>query len=147
MAMSTRSAGDLIRADVVSGSIAQPVAAGHGLQPEAAAADNVSAILAANVADGAEQQVDYRVQKRWEIADTLRRQAESAWQAGAYRAAVAYYRQSWAVMPGFPPLDTAREKRWEIADRLQREGNAAWQAGDVRHAASLYHQSQAVLPW
>jgi hypothetical protein len=95
----------------------------------------------------AQQQLDFRVQKRWEIADTLRWQGERAWQAGDYPAAAAYFRQSWAVMPGFPPQDAAREKRWEIADQLQRAGNAAWQAGDVRHAAALYRQSQAVLPW
>jgi hypothetical protein len=34
------------------------------------------------------------VEKRWEIADTLRRRGESAWQAGDYPAAVAFYRQS-----------------------------------------------------
>ena len=94
----------------------------------------------------APQQVDFRVQKRWELADTLWWQAERAWQAGDFRAAAAFSRQSWAVMPDVPPLDAARAQRWAIADRLQHAGNAAWHAGAVRHAASLYRQSQAVFP-
>jgi hypothetical protein len=137
MAMSTRSGGGLTRADAIPAPMPRP----------AATADVGDAAWARSAAGGAEQQVDYRLQKRWEIADTLRRQAESAWQAGEYRAAAAFYRQNWAVTPGFPPLDAAQEQRWEIADRLQREANTAWQAGDVRRAASLYRQSRAVLPW
>ena len=89
--------------------------------------------------------VDEREAKRWELAETLGGRGDSAWHAGDDRAAIAFYRQSWAMAPGVP-LHAAGAPRWVIADQLQRAGNAAWQAEHVGQAAALYHLSQGILP-
>src|SRR5688500_2013257 len=88
--------------------------------------------------------VDDPQAKRWELAETLGGRGDSAWQAGDERAAIAFYRQSWAMAPGLPPLQAARAPRWVIAEQLQRAGNAAWQADRVGQAAALYHLSQVI---
>ena len=89
---------------------------------------------------------DDRAAKRWELAETLGGRGDRAWQAGDARAAVAFYRQSWAIAPGLPPLHADHAPQWVMANQLQRVGNAAGHADHVGQAAALYHLSQVILP-